>query len=75
MRANHLISEINKLSVPERIKLVEDIWQGIEGDASNLVLSQKQRAELVRRIRAFRKNPGSSIPFKVLKAELDAKYK
>src|SRR4030066_2465450 len=46
-------AEYMKLSVSERIQLVEDIWDSIAADAPNTVdLSQAQKAELHRRVAA-----------------------
>jgi len=50
-----LLEEIKKLSVSERILLVEEIWDGIvdAGDAA-VSLSDAQRTELDRRIDTYR---------------------
>ena len=46
-------AEYMKLSVSERIQLVEDIWDSIAAEAPNTVeLSQAQMAELHRRVAA-----------------------
>lgn len=55
---NALLDEIKKMSVSERILLVEEIWDGIVdagGDA--LSLSDAECAELDRRIDAYRDQP------------------
>jgi len=53
-----LLDEIKKLSVSERILLVEEIWDGIvDADGDALILSEMQRAELDRRIDAYREQP------------------
>lgn len=44
------ISDIRKLSVAERIQLVEDIWDSIAADADAVPLTDDQRSELDRRI-------------------------
>ena len=46
-----------KMSVPERIRLVEDIWDSIAADASEVPVTAAQKAELDRRRRSMRKNP------------------
>jgi putative addiction module component (TIGR02574 family) len=49
-----LLDEIKKLSVSERILLVEEIWDGIvDTDGEGLTLSKTQCAELDRRIDAY----------------------
>jgi putative addiction module component (TIGR02574 family) len=45
-----MLNEISRLSVDERIQLVEDIWDSIAADACALSLTEEQRAELDRRL-------------------------
>jgi len=42
--------DYRSLSVPERLDLVEDIWDSIAQDAENLELTPEERAELDRRL-------------------------
>ncbi len=52
---NALLDEIKKLSVSERILLVEEIWDGIvDAGGDDFSLSDAQRAELDRRIDVYR---------------------
>ena len=59
-----LLDEAKRLSVNERIELVEAIWDTVAEDASveRLPLSEAHRAELDRRLDDWRRNPeaGSS---------------
>lgn len=59
-------SDLQHLSIPERIQLVEDLWDGIAAEAADrperLPLTDAQRAELRRRSAAYRQNPGRAIP-------------
>jgi len=50
------------LSVPERIQLVEDIWDTIVEVPERIALSKEQKAELDIRLAAYEKDPddGSS---------------
>ena len=52
--------KIRDLSVEERIRLVEDIWDSIAEDQGALPLTDAQREELDRRLEAYRvtKDPG-----------------
>ncbi|MHB8181862.1 MAG: addiction module protein, partial [Acidithiobacillus ferrivorans] len=55
--------EYMKLSVSERIQLVEDIWDSIAAEAPDTVeLSQAQKDELHRRVAAHRADPSTAIP-------------
>ncbi len=56
------ISEISKLSVTERIELVEEIWDSIASEPHELPLTNAQRIELDASLADYEKNPklGSS---------------
>ena len=51
------IQEIEKLSVAERIELVEDIWDTIAASPDSLPLTDAQREELDRRMADYREHP------------------
>ena len=63
--------EYMKLSVSERIQLVEDIWDSIAAEAPDTVeLSQAQKAELHRRVAAHRADPSTAIPWEQVRSKL-----
>ena len=65
------IVEYMKLSVSERIQLVEDIWDSIAAEASNTVeLSQDQKAEMHRRVAAHRAAPSTAVPWEQVRTKL-----
>jgi putative addiction module component (TIGR02574 family) len=51
---------IDKLSVAERILLVEEIWDSIAPEAVHLPLPESQRQDLQRRIADYDANPRGS---------------
>jgi putative addiction module component (TIGR02574 family) len=61
--------EIQKLSIPERILLVEDIWDSIARENEAFELSQTQKDELDKRSRSFRENPSQGRSWQEIKAE------
>jgi putative addiction module component (TIGR02574 family) len=63
-------AEYMKLSVSERIQLVEDIWDSIAAEAPAVGLSQAQKAELHRRVAAHRADPSTSIPWEQVRSKL-----
>jgi putative addiction module component (TIGR02574 family) len=66
-----LPSEIAKLSLAERIELVEDLWDSIASEAADsLTLTDAQKAELRRRMQAHRDDPNSALPWESVRAEL-----
>jgi len=63
--------EIAKLSVAERIQLVEDLWDGIANDAPDSVgLTPEQCAEIERRLQAHDADPDSAVSWESVRAEL-----
>ena len=46
-------ANLRKLSVDERIRLVEDLWDSIANDQKALTLTQEQQSELDRRLDAY----------------------
>ena len=65
-----LLAEIFRLSVSERIQLVQDIWDSIAALPDSLELEESQKEELRRRLQDYRANPESGIDWNDLKAEL-----
>jgi putative addiction module component (TIGR02574 family) len=63
---------IEKLSVEERIALVEELWDSI---AEATPLSEPQRAELDRRLEEHKRNPDDVVPWEVVKASITARLK
>jgi len=49
--------DFDALTVPERIQLVEDLWDRIAASEDDVPVTAAQRAELDRRIETHRVNP------------------
>lgn len=65
-----VMSDLLRLSVPERIQLVQDLWDSIAADESAVALTDAQRAELDRRLDAHRRDPDAARPWAEVKARL-----
>ena len=72
MRASLKALGIEKLSVEERIALVEELWDSIAEDTP---LTEPQRAELARRLDEHRREPSDVVPWEVIKASITARLK
>jgi len=72
MAMTALRDEILKLSVVERLQLVEEIWDSLTEAASDMPLSDELKRELDRRLALHRANPESAIPWEHVRAELEA---
>jgi putative addiction module component (TIGR02574 family) len=75
MKSTPILSEALALPVPERIALVEAIWESIAHSDEAIQLSAGQEAELDRRLAESRKNPDSGIAWEAVYAGLTAKHK
>jgi putative addiction module component (TIGR02574 family) len=64
------LSEILQLTVAERIQLAEDIWDSVAAFPEALPLTDTQKEELDRRLRAYAGNPGEGISWDELKDKL-----
>lgn len=64
------ISDLLKLPVAERIRLVEAIWDSIAAVPEAVELSDAQRRELDRRWEAYEKNPSSGAPWADVRARI-----
>ena len=51
------IDEIKKLSLPEKVLIVEEIWNSIAQDNEYPELTDEQKTELNRRIDSYHANP------------------
>jgi putative addiction module component (TIGR02574 family) len=59
---------IDRLSVEERLQLVQEIWDSLGSDAERLPLSDAQIRELDRRIATLDADPGAVIPWEAVEA-------
>jgi len=64
-----LAKKIKKLSVPEKILLVEEIWDDIARKGESFELSESQKKELDRRLRFFSENPSQGRTWEEIRDE------
>ena len=62
--------EILQLSTPEKLQLVEELWNDIALHPNEISLSPEQEAELDRRVELHQKNPEAGIPWEEVKSKL-----
>jgi putative addiction module component (TIGR02574 family) len=65
-------SEIKKLSVAERMLIVEEIWDSIAKDQESLMVTDAQKKELDRRIALHNSNPGQGRSWEEIRDRLKA---
>ena len=64
-----LIEQAKKLSVSDRIRLVEEIWDTIAEESEAFELTDAQKKELNKRVEWARNNPGQGRTWDEIKAE------
>ena len=70
MRASD-IPEITKLSTPEKILLVEDLWDTIASDQSAVPVPQSHIEELDRRLKRYESAPGTLLSLEELRTRIE----
>ncbi len=64
---NAALDTLEELSVPERILLVEDLWDSIAKDGDDMPVPDWQKKELTRRKALFLNNPQSAMTWDAVK--------
>ncbi len=65
------IHEIIKLSTPEKILLVEDLWDSIASDESTVPVPQSHMEELDRRFKRYGSSPGTLLSLEELRTKIE----
>ena len=66
---SELTEQAKKLSIPDRILLVEEIWDSIAEENQAFELTDEQKRELDRRLELARNNPEQGRTWDEIKAE------
>lgn len=73
MSTDSLLQEVRKLSVAEQLKIVEEIWDGINGEGSEFPLSAEQREELDRRLADYENDRNVGSTWEDVRARIERK--
>ncbi len=66
-------ANVMSMSVPERIQLVEDIWNSIAEVPECVPLTEDQKAELDRRLDAYHRNPDEGSPWGMVRERIGSR--
>jgi putative addiction module component (TIGR02574 family) len=69
-----LLDAVKSLPLPDRLELVDAVWETIAAEGYEPPLTEGQSAELQRRLDEHRANPASAIPWETIRTELQEKY-
>ena len=61
---------IDRLTVAQRILLVEEIWDSIAAEAEQAPLTEAQETDLRRRLESYKENPTAGSSWEEVKARL-----
>lgn len=65
------IPEISHLSTPEKLLLLEDLWESIASDDSKVPMPESHKEELDRRLERNVNSPGELLSLKQLQARIE----
>ncbi len=63
-------SSYEELSIPERIELLQRLWDELAAQPENIELTDAQRAELDRRLDDYRRDPNAGVSWESLRENL-----
>ena len=64
------LDEILKLPVPERLRIIEEIWESIVASPESLPVPESHRRELMRRLELHRQDPDAAEPWEEVRSRL-----
>jgi len=67
--------DFNRLSVSERIQLVEDLWDSIAASGADVPLPAAEIQELDRRLDDLEANPGTGVPWDEVRARIEERLR
>ncbi len=65
------LPEISKLSTPEKILLVEDLWDSISADEASIPVPESHKAALDERLKRYESAPGGLLSLDELRMRID----
>ncbi len=69
-----LRDQVMQLPPEERLELAHDLLESVPDADDDFELTDEQKAEIDRRIAEHERDPGSAIPWEVVRERLRAKY-
>jgi len=65
------LPEISELSTPEKILLVEDLWDNISSDEAAVPVPESHKAELDKRLKRYESAPGILLSLDELRVQIE----
>ena len=67
------IPKFDQLSTPEKLLLLEDIWDTIQSAPSSLPVPESHTKELDERMEKYKANPGNVLTLEELRGNIDSR--
>ena len=64
---------LGRMTVPEKILLLEDLWDRIAAEPSSVPVPKSHREELDRRLAGYEKDPGQLLTLEDLRGRVEAR--
>ena len=72
--STNVLEAAKSLPLPERLDLLDALWESIIEEGYDPPLTTAQAEELDRRVKAHERNPEDVLDWKTIKAELDSRF-
>jgi len=66
---------VDRLSVAERMQLIQEIWESLVPELEREPITEAQRQELDRRLEALKANPNNVVPWEEVEARAQARFR
>lgn len=67
-----VLTAVEFWSAEDRLKLIEEVWEGLEAAPEGASLTESQRQDLQRRLDTYRDDPKAGSPWEEVKARLQS---
>jgi putative addiction module component (TIGR02574 family) len=67
------LPEISNLTIPEKILLVEDLWDSISADETSIPIPESHKTELDARLKRYESTPGALLSLDDLRTRIEKK--
>jgi putative addiction module component (TIGR02574 family) len=70
MDLRSVLTEVESWPAEERLRLIAEVWEGLEAEPDSASLGEAQERDLERRLEAHRDSPKAGSPWDEVKARL-----
>ena len=75
MDLQSVLAEVGAWPEADRLRLIEEVWDGLSDDGAEPEPSEELKAELDRRVAVADANPDAGVPWEVVEARALARFR